>query len=399
MNQCSFCLKDESEHVVFVEGAEAKICQDCTETALEEFADLVGVETVSGKRFKKPHEIKEELDKYVIGQDEAKKILSVAVYNHYKRVNNKSKVEIQKTNVLMIGPSGSGKTFIIQKLAQILDVPFVIVDANSLTEAGYVGEDVESILEKLIRKAGGDVEKAEQGIVYIDEIDKIFSENAEGNTRTKDVGGRGVQESLLKIVEDSDVQLESGSPLSKRKSSINTKNILFVCGGAFVGLDKIVKSRQPVNQKVIGFSIPSSNETPSNNLTSDTEITQQDIIKFGLIPELVGRLPMLAILNPLTKEDLADILIKPKNAILKQYQSLFRMDGVKVKFHKDAVQYIAEEAIQKKVGARGLKGVIEKKMYQLMYDLPQSEVLDSFTITKEMLTGKEPMTPKKNINL
>lgn len=395
MNQCSFCLQDESSEVVLVEGAEAKICKSCAETVLEELTELVGIATASGKVFKKPHEIKEELDKYVIGQDEAKKILSVAVYNHYKRINRKSNVDIQKTNVLMIGPSGTGKTFIIQTLARILDVPLVIADATTLTEAGYVGEDVESILEKLIRKAGGDIEKAERGIVYIDEIDKIATENAEGNTRAKDVGGRGVQEALLKIVEDSEVQIDmGGSPLSKKKSSINTKNILFVCGGAFVGLEKVAKERQNNKPKYIGFS--TTPETPSKpTLTSESEITQQDVIKFGLIPELVGRIPMIATLNPLTKEDLSQILTKPKNAILKQYQSLFRMDGVKVKFHKDAVQYIAEQAIEKKVGARGLKGVIEKKMYQLMFDLPQCEGIETFTVTKEMLTGEVAMSPKK----
>lgn len=396
MNQCSFCLQDESSELILVEGAEGKICKSCAETVMEEFTEMVGIATASGKVFRKPHEIKEELDKYVIGQDEAKKILSVAVYNHYKRINKKSNVDIQKTNVLMIGPSGSGKTFIIQMLAKILDVPFVIADANSLTEAGYVGQDVESILENLIRKAGGDIEKAERGIVYIDEIDKIATENAEGNTRAKDVGGRGVQEALLKIVEDSDVEIDMGSPLSKKKSSINTKNILFVCGGAFIGLDKLVKNRQTDKPKHIGFA--TSSPTPQKTtLNTDTEVTPQDIIKFGLIPELVGRIPMIATLNPLTKEDLSNILTKPKNAILKQYQSLFRMDGVKVKFHKDAVQYIAEQAIEKKVGARGLKSVIEKKMYQLMFDLPQHEGVETFTITKEMLTGEVPMSPKKAV--
>lgn len=376
-----------------IEGAEAKICKTCAETAIDEFSDLVELNTVTQKTFKKPHEIKEELDKYVIGQEEAKKILSVAVYNHYKRISGSTRVAIQKTNVLMIGPSGSGKTFIIQTLAKMLDVPFVIVDATSITEAGYVGEDVESILEKLLRNAGGDVAKAEKGIVYIDEIDKIATENAENNSRSKDVGGRGVQEALLKIVEDSEVQLEIGNGMAKKKVSINTKDILFVAGGAFVGLDKITDGRQSKRTKTIGFA-PMIEKSVEKIL--DKEITQEDIVKFGIIPELVGRIPMIATLNPLTKEDLSNILTKPKNAILKQYESLFKMDGVKVKFHKDAVQYIADQAIEKKIGARGLRGVIEKKMYQLMFDLPQQENVATFTVTREMLTGEKPMTNLKS---
>lgn len=394
MHQCSFCLQDNLSDLEIVEGAEATICKDCFDIADDKFAELLSVSTASGKVFKKPHEIKEELDKYVIGQDEAKKILSVAVYNHYKRINNKSKVDIQKTNVLMIGPTGSGKTFIIQMLANILDVPFVIVDSTSITEAGYVGEDVESILTKLLNNANGDMEKAQKGIVYIDEIDKIATENAESNTRSKDVGGRGVQEALLKIVEDTDVQLELGtSPLVKKKATMNTKNILFVCGGAFVGLDKVVQARQTNKKSTIGFGTIS--EKPPTINSSDSDVTQQDIVKFGLIPELVGRIPMIATLNPLTKQDLSNILTKPKNAILKQYQSLFRMDGVRVTFKNDAVEYIAEQAIEKKVGARGLKGVIEKKMYQLMFDLPQLEGIENYTITKEMLIGEVPMSPLK----
>lgn len=377
-----------------IEGAEGKICKGCAETAVDEFMERVELTAVSKKTFKKPHEIKEELDKYVIGQEEAKKILSVAVYNHYKRVQGSSRVAIQKTNVLMIGPSGSGKTFIIQTLAKLLDVPFVIVDATSITEAGYVGEDVESILEKLVRSAGGDISKAERGIVYIDEIDKIATENAETNSRSKDVGGRGVQEALLKIVEDTEVQLELGSGMVKKKVSINTKDILFVAGGAFVGLDKIAESRQKNRQtKTIGFA-PMIQQTVNQIL--DKEVTQDDVVKFGIIPELVGRIPMIATLNPLTTEDLSDILTKPKNAILKQYQSLFKMDGVKVQFHKDAVHYIANQAIEKKIGARGLKGVIEKKMYQLMFDLPQQEGVKTFTVTKEMLAGDQPITPLKS---
>lgn len=395
MNYCSFCQREEEEALPLAEGAEGKICNECAEIVMEELQERIStIQNSSGKIFKKPHEIKEELDKYVVGQEEAKKILSVAVYNHYKRINRKSKIDIQKTNVLMTGPSGSGKTYILQILAKILDVPFVIVDATSITEAGYVGEDVESILEKLVEKAGGDIEKAERGIVYIDEIDKIATENADSNTRTKDVGGRGVQESLLKIVEDSEVQIDLGSPLAKKKSTINTKNILFVCGGAFVGLDKIVKQRTSNSEtKTIGFSTAPVKSSPPT-LPVNADITQQDVIKFGLIPELVGRIPMIAVLNPLTQEDLSNILTKPKNAILKQYEALFRQDGVKVRFNKDAVQYIAEEAISKKVGARGLKGVIEKKMYQLMFDLPQYENIKTFTITKGMLTGAEPMSPK-----
>lgn len=394
MNRCSFCGREEQPNLPLVEGIEGHICKECSDVVNESFEEIIGTETAPQHSFKRPHEIKEELDKYVIGQEEAKKILSVAVYNHYKRINMKSKVDIQKTNVMMIGPSGSGKTYLLQTLAKILDVPLMIADATSLTEAGYIGEDVESIIEKLVMKAGGDIAKAERGIVYIDEIDKLATAQTEGTGRIKDVGGQGVQEALLKIVEDSEVQVTvGGNVMNKKRVGVHTKNILFVCGGAFVGIDEMAKKRA-TNRTVkhVGFM---TSELPQPK-PSDFEVTQQDLVSYGFIPELVGRIPMIALLNPLTKEDLSHILTKPKNAILKQYQALFRADGVKLKFHQGAIEHIAEEAIKKKVGARGLKGVVEKKMYQLMFELPQMENVKSFTITKEMITGEESMIPKQS---
>lgn len=378
---CSFCGREGTSLNPLLEGMEANICGECIETCVEEFLSTNYVNRLN--KILKPHEIKAELDKHVVGQEEAKRILSVAVYNHYKRNHVKSKIDIQKSNILMIGPTGSGKTYIIQTLAKILDVPLVIADATSLTQAGYVGDDVESLLEKLVIKARGDIQKAEQGIVYIDEIDKIASYDADSHSRYRDVSGQGVQESLLKIIEDSEVHLHIGShPIFKQRIIINTKNILFICGGAFVGLGDIVKKRITGKSKQLGFTADHS----SDLTTEEKEITHQDLIDFGFIPEFVGRFPIIATLNPLSKVDMINIL---KSAILKQYQELFRMDGVKLKFHKNAIEYIAEEALRKKVGARGLKGIIERKMYDLMFEIPQHNDINSFVITKEMLMNKK----------
>lgn len=389
---CSFCGREENHQLPIIEGAEANICKECAETCVEEIQVTSQAPVQKGL---KPHEIKAELDKYVMGQEEAKKLLAVAVYNHYKRIDSKSKVDIQKTNILITGPTGSGKTHVIQTLAKILDVPLVIADANSLTQAGYVGEDVETILEKLIIKAKGDIRKAERGIVYIDEIDKIASYQVEGRKHSKDISGQAVQESLLKIIEDSEVHLmmSGGNPHAKQRVIINTKNILFICGGAFVGLDDIIKKRTSgTASKTIGFTTSASQSTTTVK-PQEKEVLAEDLISFGFIPEFVGRIPVVASLNPLTKEDLMDILLKSKNAVIKQYQALLKMDGVKLTFHKGAVEYVAEEALKKKVGARGLKGILEKKMYDLMFLIPQYKGVDAFLITKEMMMGSESMIP------
>lgn len=383
--KCSFCGKTEEDGVNIIEGAEGNICTECIVVCNDTISELEEIRDMSNCKFLKPHEIKAELDKYVIGQDEAKKILSVAVYNHYKRINIKTKVEIQKTNILLCGPTGSGKSYVMENLARILDVPFVIADATSLTEAGYVGEDVESILERLIKKANNDVAKAEKGIVYIDEIDKLAIKKED---KSKDPSGEGVQQALLKMIEGSEVFVGVNDGLIKNKKvSINTKNILFVCGGAFVGMEDIIKKRCSSNgEKVIGFGTSpniSSVDTNKNN-----EIIHQDVVSFGLLPEFVGRLPVIATLTALSKEELTNILIKPKNAIVKQYQALLRADGVNLSFEQDAIDFIVEEASKRNTGARGLKGVIEKRMYDLMFEIPKQNVIKDYKITKEFLSKK-----------
>lgn len=387
--QCSFCGTAEDSNVRLLEGAEANICQSCAVLSLEEFEEIQEENTIKENSFLKPHQIKEELDKFIVGQDEAKKILSVAVYNHYKRINTTSKVDIQKTNIMLLGPTGSGKTYLMQILAKILNVPLVIVDATSMTEAGYIGEDVDSILEKLLQKADGDVKRAEKGIVYIDEIDKIANRSNEGRKNSRDISGQGVQQALLKMVEDSEIHINiGGSTTSKRKVAVHTKNILFVCGGAFVGIEDLVKKRiEPKKSSSIGFQ-PDSDLSGGQPIDVERDVTQQDIVDFGFIPEFVGRIPVVAVLQPLSKEDLSNILTKPKNSIIKQYQALFRMDGIKLTFHKNAIEHIVEEASRKNVGARGLKGVIEKRMYDIMFELPQQEDVTSYTITKELLVNK-----------
>lgn len=379
--RCSFCGKTEDDNIKIIEGVEANICINCVSTCNEIAEELKEELIALDNKFPKPYEIKAELDKYVIGQEEAKKILSVAVYNHYKRINIKSKIDIQKTNILLIGPTGSGKTYMMQVLSKILDVPLVIADATSLTEAGYVGDDVETILEKLIRKANGDVKKAERGIVYIDEIDKLAVKK--NNHDSKDPSGEGVQQALLKIVEDNEIVISSGDVLSKRSFIINTKNILFVCGGAFTGINEIINKRVSKKSKTIGFN--TKQYKPDIETKNVPEINQQDVVEYGLIPEFVGRLPVIVTLNQLNKEDLKNILIKPKNAILKQYKALFKMDGVNLTFNNSAIAYIVDEALKKNIGARGLKGVIEKKMYNLIYELPKHADIKSYEITKEML--------------
>ncbi len=381
---CSFCGKTkEIDNVEIYEGAEANICNECVSCCNDAFSEIQIEKDFTGQTFPKPHEIKAELDKYVIGQEEAKKILSVAVYNHYKRVNVRTKIDIQKTNILLIGPTGCGKTYLMQILAKIIDVPIVISDATTLTQAGYIGEDVESVLAKLIKKANGDIKKAEKGIVYIDEIDKLAVKSSSRDT--KDPSGEGVQEGLLRLVEDSDVTLSIGGSPHGKKVTINTKNIFFVCGGAFVGLNDIVRKRTSPN-KSIGFGVDYGQ---ANSTDKDIEITQQDVVKFGMIEEFVGRFPVITCLKALSKEDLAAILQKPKNSILKQYQALFKIDGVKLMFNQGAIDFIVDEATKTNIGARALKSVIEKRMYDIMFELPKQKSVKTYTVTKELLMSNK----------
>lgn len=374
---CSFCGKKKSSNTLLIEGVNGAICFDCLEICNTK-AKATETHRKLNLNLLKPHEIKEKLDEYVIGQDEAKKILSVAVYNHYKRITASEDLGIQKSNVLLVGPTGSGKTYLMENLAKILNIPFVIVDATTLTEAGYIGEDVDVALVKLLAKTDNDVALAEKGIVYIDEIDKISSKTF-GDRNTKDISGSGVQEALLKMIEGTEVNLTH--KLGK-KIVMNTKDILFVGGGAFVGLEEIARKRANVN-KSIGFNaVFASNE-------EEVEITSDDFIKFGFIPEFIGRFPVITKLNPLTKEDLKDILVKPKNSLVKQYKALFSLDGIEVDFENQALDYVAEEALRKKLGARGLKSIIEKSLYELMFELPKDKNIKNYTITKEFLEKKE----------
>lgn len=408
--KCSFCGKMQDEVERIVAGPGVYICNECIDVCSNIVENDIYEDeddekyTINNETVPTPKEIKDVLDEYVIGQEEAKKTLSVAVYNHYKRIkslqndkNKKDDVEIQKSNILLLGPTGCGKTLLAQTLAKILNVPFAIADATTLTEAGYVGEDVENILLKLIQAADYDIEKAERGIIYIDEIDKI-SRKSENPSITRDVSGEGVQQALLKIVEGTTASVP---PQGGRKHphqellQINTENILFICGGAFEGLEKIIEQR--TGKKTIGFGAQIQDKTEKNRAEVFKEMLPQDLLKFGLIPEFVGRLPIIATLNELDKQALIDIVTKPKNALVKQYKKLFKLDDVELEFEQDSLEAIVNKAIERKTGARGLRSIIEDIMRDIMYEIPSNPQIEKCIITKNTVEGiDKPIIVLKN---
>lgn len=395
--RCSFCNKTQNQVRKLIAGpGSTYICDECVEVCAEIIEEEFAFESgdYEGNPFAdinllKPEEIKAFLDDYVIGQDEAKKVLSVAVYNHYKRImaSHSLDVELGKSNILMLGPTGCGKTLLAQSLARVLNVPFAIADATALTEAGYVGEDVENILLKIIQAADGDIEKAEYGIIYIDEIDKI-TRKSENPSITRDVSGEGVQQALLKIIEGT---IASVPPQGGRKHphqeliQIDTTNILFICGGAFEGIDKIIEKR--IDQKSIGFNVEIANSHENDVDRLLQQVTPQDLVKFGLIPELVGRVPVTVALEQLDEDSLIRILTEPKNAIVKQYQKMLELDGVQLKFDREALQEIASISIKRKTGARGLRAIMENTMMDIMYHAPSDETLKSCRITADVVNG------------